>query len=337
MKKKILYIGNNLSVHGNTTTSIETLGAFLEQEGYTIYYSSSKKNQVLRMIAMVFATIKSATKIDFVLIDTYSTRNFWFAFVISQLCRVLNLKYINKLHGGNLPNRLVKNPFICDLIFKNAFKVVAPSAYLMDSFSKRYSTNLIFIPNSIAITLYPFKERVVTIPKLLWVRSFSSIYNPKMAIEVLYELKKAHPNATLCMVGPDKEDLIQECEELAKKRKVKVIFTGLLSNEDWILVSKEYTLFINTSHYDNTPVSLIEAMAVGLPIVSTNVGGIPYLIKDKENALLVNDDAVLEMVDAIKSLLNNPQLALKFSKSSRRIVEGFDWQIVKHHWFEILK
>jgi len=335
--KTILYIGNNLSKHGNTTTSIETLGAFLEQEGFTIYYASAKKNQLIRMIDMIFATIKYARKIDFVMIDTYSTRNFWFAFVISQLCRVLLIKYISKLHGGNLPNRLLKKPFICDLIFKNAYSVVAPSGYLMDAFSKSYSDNLIFIPNTIDIKVYPFKERVVDNPKLFWLRSFSSIYNPKMAIEVLFELKKEYPNASLCMVGPDKENLISECKKLAKKRKVTVTFTGLLSKEDWVLLSNDYTIFINTSHYDNTPVSLIEAMAVGLPIVTTNVGGIPYLVKDKENALLVNDAAVFEMVDAVKLLLNNTQLTQELIRNSRKLAEEFDWEKVKQHWSEILK
>lgn len=336
MMKKILYIGNNLTKHGNTSTSIETLGAFLDHEGFTIYYSSAKKNQLIRMIDMIFATIKYARKIDFVMIDTYSTRNFWFAFVISQLCRLLYIKYINKLHGGNLPNRLVKNPLICDLIFKNAYKVVAPSGYLMDSFSKRYKANLIFIPNTIDITDYPFKERVFDNPKLFWLRSFSSIYNPKMAIEVLYELKKDYPNASLCMVGPDKENLILECKELAKNLKVAVTFTGLLPKEDWVLLSEDCTIFINTSHYDNTPVSLIEAMSVGLPIVTTNVGGIPYLVKDKENALLVNDAAVLEMVAAIKILLGNKELTQELIRNSRKLVEEFDWEIVKKQWFEIL-
>jgi len=336
MKKKILYIGNNLSKHGNTTTSIETLGAFLEQEGYTVFYSSSKKNQVLRMLAMIFSTIKYARRVDFVLIDTYSTRNFGFALIISQLCRVFNIKYISKLHGGNLPERLVRNPYLCDLIFKNAFKVIAPSGYLLEAFSKRYSDNLIFIPNTIDIKVYPFKERVVDNPKLFWLRSFSTIYNPKMAIEVLYELKKEFPNAKLCMVGPDKENLIADCKNLARKRKVTVTFTGLLSKEDWILLSNEHTIFINTTHFDNTPVSIIEAMAVGLPIVSTNVGGIPYLIKDKENALLVNDDAVFEMVAAIKLLLSNKELTKKIIQNSRALVEEFDWEKVKHQWFEIL-
>ena len=78
MKKKILYIGNKLSKHGNTATSIETLGAFLEEEGYTLYYASSKRNQALRLLDMFFTTLRYGRQIDWVLIDTYSTKNFWF-------------------------------------------------------------------------------------------------------------------------------------------------------------------------------------------------------------------------------------------------------------------
>lgn len=334
--KKILYIGNKLSIHGNTTTSIETLGGFLESEGYTLYYSSSKKNKILRMLDMILATFKYSRKIDYVLIDTYSTQNFWYAFIISQLCRLLHKKYITKLHGGDLPKRLVNNPLICDLIFKNAYKVSAPSRYLLESFSTRNYKNLIFIPNTIDIKKYEFIERKKMEPKLLWVRSFSSIYNPKMAIEVLFELKKEFPNASLCMVGPDKENLIQECKSLANKLNVEVIFTGKLSKEHWIELAKDYSVFINTTHFDNTPVSLIEAMAIGLPIVSTNVGGLPFLIKHAENGLLVNDNAVLEMTDAIKLLLTNNQLSQDIVKTSRNLVEGFDWQIIKQKWFQIL-
>jgi glycosyltransferase involved in cell wall biosynthesis len=337
MKKKILYIGNKLSKHGNTATSIETLGEFLENEGYTVYYSSSKKNKLLRLMHMVFSTFKYAGNVDYVLIDTYSTSNFWYAFIISQLCRLLRVKYITKLHGGNLPNRIKNNPFFCDMIFNNAYAITAPSAYLMDCFAKRNYKNLLFVPNTIDISKYPYKERVVNIPKLLWVRSFSSIYNPKMAIKVMYELKKEFPKTQLCMVGPDKENLIQECVDFAKELDVAVTFTGKLSKEEWITLSNDYTVFINTTHFDNTPISLIEAMAIGLPIISTNVGGIPFLIQHNVNALLVNDDAVPEMVDAVKYLMGNDAHTLELLRNSRKMVEGYDWQIIKHFWFDLLK
>lgn len=335
--KKLLYIGNKLSIHGNTATSIETLGGFLEAEGFEVYYASSKKNKVFRFIDMFFTTIKYAKKVDYVLIDTYSTLNFWYAVGISQLCRILKLKYITKLHGGDLPNRLNNSPFYCDLIFKNAYKITTPSQYLMDVFVNKYSKNLIYIPNTIDVCKYDFFDRSFVEPKLLWVRSFSKIYNPKMAIKVFSDLKKTYPNAQLTMVGPDKENLLEDCEKYAESINVNVTFTGRLSKEEWILLSKDYTIFINTTHFDNTPISVIEAMALGLPIVSTNVGGIPFLLKDKKNALLVNDNDHDAMTTAIIELLNNKEFKSHLVANARVLVEKFDWEIVKEKWFEILK
>jgi len=337
MKKKILYIGNKLSKHGSTTTSIETLGEFLENEGYEVFYSSSKKNKTLRMLGMIFSTIRYAYKVNFVLIDTYSTQNFWYAFIISQLCRIFKLKYITKLHGGDLPNRVEKSRFFCDLIFNNAYIVSAPSDYLIDSFKKAGYKNVMHIPNTIDLSNYKFTNRELLEPNLLWVRSFSAIYNPKMAIKVLFELQKEYPNASLCMVGPDKDNLILESQNLANELQVNVKFTGRLSKAEWITLAENYSIFINTTHYDNTPVSIIEAMAIGIPIVSTNVGGIPFLIQDKKEAMLVDDNAIADMVIAIKQLINNKQLSKELISNSLKKAQSFDWKIVKLQWFEILK
>ena len=153
--KNLLYIGNKLSDHGYTSTSIETLGTFLEGEGFHVYYASSKKNKVWRMFEMILKTFQYAKKVDYVLIDTYSTKNFWYAFIISQLCRILNLKYIPKLHGGNLPSRIVRSKFFSNLIFKNAHINIAPSYYLLEAFKKTGYTNLKYIPNTIEMQLYP--------------------------------------------------------------------------------------------------------------------------------------------------------------------------------------
>jgi L-malate glycosyltransferase len=334
--KKILYVGNKLSNKNTNVTTIETLGKLLTIEGYQLYYSSSKKNKAIRLLDMMYATIKYAKTVDYVIIDVYSTLNFWYAIIISQLCRILNLKYIARLHGGNLPSRLIKNPFLSNLIFKNAYKIVAPSGYLMDAFSKNYSENLIYIPNTIEINKYAFFNRNIIDPKLLWVRSFSKIYNPKMAIKVLSELKKEFPNPQLCMVGPDVDNGMEQCKLLAKELNVEVFFTGKLTREEWISLSKEYTIFINTTHFDNTPVSVIEAMALGLPVVSTNVGGIPFLLKNNENALLVDDDDTNAMVNAIKRLCNSAELKDAIVIKARAKVADFDWEIVKSKWIEIV-
>jgi glycosyltransferase involved in cell wall biosynthesis len=158
-----------------------------------------------------------------------------------------------------------------------------------------------------------------------------------MAIDVLAKLKTDFLDAELCMVGQEKEVKIIELNQYAVSLQVNVTFTGKLSKAEWIELSKNFDIFINTTHFDNTPVSLIEALALGLPVVSTNVGGIPYLVKDRETALLVNDSDSKAMANAIIELIKNPELAQKIAANGRKLAEQFDWNNVKNQWKEILK
>ncbi|WP_293875198.1 glycosyltransferase family 4 protein [Flavobacterium sp.] len=334
--KTLLYIGNKLSEHGYTSTSIETLGVLLEDEGFKVIYASSYENKVSRMIEMMCKTIKYSNKVDYVLIDTYSTKNFWYAFVISQLCRLLGLKYIPTLHGGNLPNRIIKSKFFSDMIFCNAYINIAPSYYLFEIFKKNGYVNLKYLPNSIELKLYPVIKKTFCTPRLLWVRSFSNIYNPLMAIKVFIKVKRIFPEAKICMIGPKKDESYLKTLRYVKMNNVDVLLTGKLSKEEWIEKSKDSNVFINTTHFDNTPISVIEAMALGIPIVSTNVGGIPYLLKHNSNALLVNDNDVEDMTNQIIRLFTEQNLADCLSKNGKASVENFDWEIVKKQWTELL-
>lgn len=334
--KTLLYIGNKLSDHGYTSTSIETLGVFLEGEGFHVYYASSHENKLLRMLEMIYKTFKYSSKVDYVLIDTYSTKNFWYAFIVSQLCRMLRLKYIPKLHGGNLPSRIIRSKFFSDMIFSNAYINIAPSFYLYETFKKNGYTNLKYIPNTIELQLYPQLEKEFKTPKLLWVRSFSKIYNPLMAVKVFIKIQRLFPQAKICMVGPKKDDSYTKTVRYAQKNNVDVLFTGKLTKEEWIALSKDYNVFINTTHFDNTPVSVIEAMALGIPVISTNVGGIPYLLKHDSNALLVDDNDIEEMANQINRLFNEPNMANDLSDKAKESVKDFDWEVVKKQWIELL-
>lgn len=334
--KNLLYIGNKLSCHGYTITTIESLGLLLENENYKLRYASDKKIKFFRLLDMLGATIRHASSTDYVIIDTYGTQNFWYAFLVSQLCRVMHLKYIPILHGGNLPQRLENNGAICKMIFKNAHINVAPSPYFYSLFRHHGFENLVSIPNIIETHNYKFKLREVIRPRLLWVRSLALTYNPSMAIRVLAEVKKDFPEATLCMVGPDKEGLLPNLQALARELQVEVTFTGHLSKTDWISLSEQFDIFINTTHLDNTPVSVIEAMVLGLPVISTNVGGIPFLLKHNETALLVGDDDAVEMAQAVRTLIDDVPLSKAIAVNARQYALGFDWHNVKHKWFEIL-
>jgi glycosyltransferase involved in cell wall biosynthesis len=335
-QNKILYIGNNLTGKTKYNSTIVVLSSLLSSEGFSVTISSDKTSKLLRLLDMCFTLVKHRNKIDYILIDTFSTINFYYAFIISQLARVFNLKYIPILHGGNLPERLEKDKLLSNLIFKNSYKNVAPSNYLKSSFeSKGFET--MFIPNILEIQNYKFKGRKHLEPKLFWVRAFKQIYNPTLAIKVLAMLKKEHPTAKLCMVGPFVDNSYNECLSLISELKIEksVEFTDVLLKEDWHKKSEDYDVFINTTNFDNTPVSVMEAMALGLPVVSTNVGGMPFLIDDVSDGLLVTKSNESEMTNAILSILDNkyPNLAV----NARKKVENFSWDANKEKWFQILK
>lgn len=335
-KRSLLYIGNKLSKKGVTVTSIETLGTFLVNEGYQVYTASSVKNKFFRMLDMLFKTIVLSRKVSIVLIDTYSTQNFYFAVAVARVCKLLRLPYIPILRGGNLPYRLEKSRQLCSSLFSGAKAIVAPSKYLMESFRNFGYTNLIYIPNTIEIEKYPFQIRNEIKPKLLWVRSFAEIYNPMLALEVVKKLQDNNIEVALCMVGPEKDGSFLKCKLEAERLNLPVSFTGKLEKSEWIKLSQDYSIFINTTNFDNTPVSVIEAMALGIPIVSTDVGGMPFLIDNNKTGILVppkNSDA---FVKAILTLLNDPSLTESLSRAARKQAEAFDWTQVKRTWFALL-
>ncbi len=333
--KKILYIGNDNSARTGYVNTMETLSSLLTKEGYQITRSSTKVNKALRLLDMCGATIKHGRKSDYIFIDTFSSLNFYFAFTISQLARLFSIKYIPILHGGNLPSRIKRSKRMSNMIFKNSYKNISPSNYLKQAFEEQgYQVG--HIPNVLEIDQYKFKKRELLKPRLLWVRAFKHLYNPLLAIEVVNNLKKEFSEVKLCMIGPVIDDSFEKTQQKVKEYRMTddVEYTGTLSKEVWIKRSEEFDVFINTTNFDNTPVSVMEAMALGLPVVSTNVGGMPFLIENNVDGMLVEKENAEEMTNAIKKLLETDSTALVDRARSK--AESFGWEQVKTKWFEIL-
>ena len=288
-------------------------------------------------MAMLWIVLSKGRKASVVLIDVYSTVNFYYATSVAWLCRRLGIKYITILHGGNLEHRLQNNPKRSKRLFSNAFRMISPSPFLKEAFERYGYSDITIIPNAIDLTQYTFQKRQKVGCKLLWVRAFAHIYNPAMAVKLTKRLVDLGYDASLCMVGPEKEDTsLAECQKLANQLDVAVTFTGKLSKVEWISLAEDYDIFINTTNFDNMPVSIIEAMALGLPIVSTNVGGIPFLLTDGENALLSTPDAVEDMAQHIVKLVQNPDLVNTLTTNARATAETFDWEAIRHQWKTIL-
>ena len=307
------------------------------REGWTVYQASDKKNIVLRMLDMIWKVI-SRPEADYILIDTFSTKNFYFAYIISLVARLMKKKYIPILRGGNLPVRLDKSPRMSKSLFGKAYVNVAPSGYLKKIFEEK-GYKVSYITNTIPIDKYHFKKRSRFEPRILWVRSFARHYLPENAVYSLMHLKKYYPEAKLCMIGPDKDGSMQDVKQLIDELNLNdgVEITGAMHPEEWHKKSEEYDIFINTTSVDNTPVSVMEAMALGLPVVSTRAGGVPYLIEDGKDGILVDINRPEEMAEKIRFLIENPEIGEEISARARKKVEKFDWSHVRNLWFEILK
>ncbi len=333
----ILYIGNKLSKHGFTPTNVETLGPKL-QNIFDVFLISDKKNKIHRFLDAIIGIIKHRKKLELVIIDTYSTSNFYYTLVSAILCQVFKIKYIPILHGGGLPDRLANSPGLSRSVFGKAYRNISPSHYLMEAFQK-HGFQVDYIPNYIDTEIYPTRIRENVQPSILYVRSFHKIYNPEMAIKVLKQLSEKFVDVKLCMVGPNKDGTKESVEKLADELGVreKLQITGKLSKEEWIALSDDYDIFINTTNFDNLPVSIIEAMCLGFPIVSTNAGGLPYLIKDKVDGILVNINDDTAMTQAITEILTNKSFAESMSKAAYKKGLSFDWNAIEPQWIKLIE
>ena len=336
MKKRILYIGNNLSNPTFTATYISFFSEVLKQEGYWVKTASSKDNKAFRLIEMLSLIWAHRKETDTVLIDTYGAQNFYYAYCVGKLCQQLKLPYVPILHGGNLPERLERTAKLSKSLFGNAQVNIAPSHFLYDIFKSEGFENLKIIPNSITLKNFPFKKREQFEPRLLWVRRFQERYNPMMTVKVFEKLVQKYPDSTLCMVGPEKDGSLNKCRRYARKHQLNISFPGKLKKKEWAALSTNYDFFINSTHIDNTPISVIEAMALGLPVISTDVGGMSQLIEDGKDGILVPEHDEDAMVEAIEKLIQDQELALQIARAARKKVEAFDWEIVKEEWMKVL-
>jgi glycosyltransferase involved in cell wall biosynthesis len=141
------------------------------------------------------------------------------------------------------------------------------------------------------------------------------------------------------MLGPDKNDgSLESTISLAKELHVldRIALVGPIDKSKVPDRLSTGDIFLNTSNVDNTPISVLEAMACGLPVVSTNVGGIPYLLEDGKDALLVPPDDAKGMANAIRRITREPGLAEMLSKNARQKVEQFNWTNVLPRWEALL-
>jgi glycosyltransferase involved in cell wall biosynthesis len=96
-------------------------------------------------------------------------------------------------------------------------------------------------------------------------------------------------------------------------------------------------IFVNASVVDNQPVSVLEAFAAGLPVVSTATGDIAAMVRDGETGRIIPPEDPVTMAEAVIALLENPEHALQLAQRARDEAEGYTWSRVRTAWAEAYK
>ena len=300
--------------------------------------TSRKSGRVARLLDMLSTVISARRSYDVAIVEAYSGPSFLWAEAVCFLLRCLGKPYAIALHGGDLPNFARRHPGRVRRLLHSTSAVVSPSNYLIESLAW-VREGVEQIPNPVPLERYNFRLREHLAPNLIWIRAFHQIYNPTLLPQVMALLKPRFAELRATMIGLDKGDgsyqaTVQEAKRLGLEDRVTTVLGVPHSEVPARLNTAD--LFVSTTNFDNTPVSLLEAMACGLPVVTTNVGGIPFLFKDKHTAMLVPPGDAESMADAIAQLLTDDALVRNVSLNGRKQVESYDWPVVLPKWEKLL-
>lgn len=326
-------VGRN---RGRVTTQGEKLWDLLTSAGYKVIAVSTSESRYVRL-AEILATIAARrSEIDVLVVFTYGLKSFVVEDLATLLASRLRIPIVMSLCGGTLPQFMARFPRWTDRVFKRADKIVCQSNYLSRAMQERGYVSEI-VSNMIDIDGYRFRRRTSVKPRLFWMRTFEDLYNPELAIRTLVRVRARHPEATLVMAGQD-SPFRREVEASVVRHGAggAVRFAGFLDLAGKAREGDAADVFLNTPRIDNRPICVVEAAALGLPIVSTNVGGMPDLLDDGRTGLLVPDDDDRAMANAVLRLLDEPELAERLSAAGRVLAEQSSSALVRPQWERLL-
>ena len=337
MKVPILIVGNFLSATRGVRSVCEELAIRLASRGWSVITTSACSNRIAKLIDMVITAIGKQRRYTIAHVEVYSGFAFCWAEAVCLVLKALGKPYVLTLHGGNLPAFGRRWPRRVRRILQSADVVTAPSRFLGERMAS-FRSDVRVIANGIDLKAYPYRLRSVPEPRLVWVRAFHFMYNPLLAVDVVHLLQNRFPAIHLTMVGPDKGDGSFQAVQQAVLRlgiQSTVELTGRVEKKDIASFLHAGDIFLNTTNIDNAPVSVVEAMACGCCTVSTNVGGIPSLLTDGMDALLVPPQDAQLMAEAVNRVLVEKGLGASLSRNARTKAMLHDWETIIPKWEQL--
>lgn len=344
---KILLISNYKRGVGGINAQVDLLQQFINQEdGWHADVFSTKGNPIRRCIAFVKLLCKTR-KYDILHIHACS---YWgmvpavFGIIAGKLWRK---RTIITYHGGEAKDYFAKHAAFVRRWLGRADEVIVLSGFLKEIFDQ-YQIPCVVIPN--IVVLRPQTECTTTIaPKFISIRHLEPLYNIPCVLQAYEQVLKQYPEATLDILGQG--SLRAELEAYVQENKLTgVTFIGQVPNDKIYDYFAKASIMLSAPKIDNMPVSLLEAMNAGLLVISSRVGGVPYMIvdgsqtyrhslefrgNDRPTGLLFESDDANDMAAKMLWALEHPQEVNTMIMAAQKEVQKYSWDNVKQQLMQI--
>jgi len=215
-------------------------------------------------------------------------------------------------------------------IMRLADMIVMCSGYLVDVFA-RFGLSSRPIFDVVELEVFRYRERRPIRPVFLTSRLLEPLYNVPCVLRAFAIVQRRFPEATLTVAGdgwmrPQLEALASELSLQHTK------FVGRVPFEDMPALYDAADIYLTATDLDNMPGSVVECLSCGLPVVTTDAGGVPYIVTNEETALIVPCGDHEAMAKAAIRLLEDNELAVRLARAGRESCRRFTWPAVRDDW-----
>jgi len=236
--------------------------------------------------------------------------------------------------SGEAPDHL-RRSWIARTTLKRVDRNVVPSKFLARVFAE-HGIDAAIVPNTLDRKRFPFRLRERLRPRLLSTRNFEPLYNVECTLRAFRRIQDTFPEAELTIIGKGSQGA--KLRELARTLALRhVAFVGSVPPSEIGRYYADADIYLQTPNIDNMPNSVLEAFATGLPVVSTDAGGVSTILRHESEGLLVpvGDDAAA--ADAVRRLLTEPNLAKQLVLNAFETTAPLAWEAVRSRWISIYR
>lgn len=335
--KKVLYISNYKKGLGGINAQVDLLHACVINEGYIADIFSTKGNPFKRT-GQFFQLLSAVRRYD--VLHIHGCSDWGMLPVVYGIVagKIWRKRIIVTYHGGGAENYFAKHSAFAQRWLRRADKVIVLSGYLKKIFDE-YDIPCVVIPNIVTLREDIYQPKQSIAPRFISIRHLTSLYRIDLVIRAFVQMLEKYPDATLDILGQgdqreELEALVKELEnEGVRELGRKVRFVGQVPNEQIYDYLKANDIMLSAPKIDNMPVSLLEAMNAGVLVISSNVGGVPYMIEHGRTGLLFDG---LED-EGVRGLEKQMQWALEHQEESIRMIEAAHIEVQKYTWAEVRK